>query len=145
MNRPQKRLVARLLEILPDTCKVWPLIVPQRESYPAVVYQVVGNEPQDDSADSGSQTRQMKIRVACLAKTEDGVRGYQAAWELADAVLGDSDDDAPSGVDGWTDPQGDLWQLSDSLDEVQEIASGRDQFECWCVNLFFQVTYCIAD
>ncbi len=149
MSLPHALLVAQLKSLSAVQAivgaKIFPIIVPQSTGtqYPAVVYQVIGNDP-ENIADGTTGSFTMRVRVSCLSLTTAGQQGYTNAWALADAVIGNCEPVNPSGLAGWTDSSGNVWMLEESFDEIGTIISGRDQFEAFVVNLIFLVQYSIV-
>jgi hypothetical protein len=142
---PQSRLLARLLSL--DAVKelvqqnIFPELVPTLPQYPAVVYQVISNEPYND-ADGGSNSFLMKLQVSCLAVAAGPVGPYTRVWQIASAVCGDPENEAgPTGVSGWRDPQGSIWHLVDEFDEAGEIRAGTETYWAYVVNQLYTVQY----
>ena len=149
MSLPHSLLVARL-ESLPAVqtivgTSVFPIIVPQNNTssgYPAVVYQVIGNTP-ENYADGTTGSFTMRVRISCLALTGPGLQGYTNAWALAEAVIGNCDPTTPTGLAGWDDGSGNIWMLEESFDEIGTIMTGRDQYEAMIVNMIFLIQYSV--
>ena len=103
---PQARLVQRLQSI--DAVKaivgeenIFPLLVPAVNQYPAIVFQVLSDLP-DNDAEGSSNDFQMRLRIACLGISEGTVRPYETVWQLAVAIVGDAEAaDGPTGLSGW--------------------------------------------
>jgi hypothetical protein len=146
---PQVNLVCRLQAITPLTAitgaNVFPGLVPGIKQYPAAVYQVLENRPESD-ADAGSNDYTMRIRVSLLGLSQTPAP-YATAWAMANAAAGDAEnrDDAgelaPTGLNGWKDPDGNLWYLEDEFDEAGEIMSGTDTYWAFVVNQIYKVQY----
>ena len=152
MSLPHAELVAKLKSLTAVQAivgtKVFPIIVPQIDKYPAIVYQVIGNTP-ENFADGTTGTFTMRVRVTCLSLTTAGQQGYTNAWALAEAVIGNCDPIAPTGLAGWVDPSSTgtdkrVWQLEECFDEIGVIMRGRDQFEAFVVNEIYLVQYAIG-
>ena len=123
--------------------KVFPIIAPQGTGYPAVVYQVMDNEP-ELTANGTTDTFTMRVRVSALALTGDGENGYSNAWDLAAAVVGDCSA-TPSGLNGWADSYMNIWHLERMFDEIGEIVVGRETFDAFCVNMIFRQVYALGE
>ena len=150
MSLPHALLVAQL-KSLPAVqaivgTSVYPIIVPQNmqgQGYPAVVYQVVGNTP-ENYADGTTGSFTMRVRISCLALTTAGQQGYSNSWALAEAIIGNCEPTSPSGLAGWNDGSGNVWMLEECFDEIGTILAGRDQFEAFVVNLIFLIQYAVV-
>jgi len=62
--------------------RIYPLILPQTPTYPAITYQRVSNTGQDGT----STLRQSRWQVNCWSKRRDGAGGYGECQQLATAV-----------------------------------------------------------
>ena len=145
MSLPQARLLTRLLALSGVTTivkqNIFPELVPTLPQYPAVVFQVLANEPCND-ADGASNSFTMKLQVSCLAIAKGPSGPYTQVWNLANAVCGDAENSAgPTGVSGWTDPEGSIWHLDDEFDEAGEIREGTETFWAFVVNQIYVVQY----
>ena len=149
MSLPHAELVAHLKSLSAVSAivgtKIYPIIVPQGMYYPAVVYQVIGNTP-ENVADGTTGTFTMRVRISCLSLTTAGQQGYSNAWRLAEAVIGNCDPVAPTGLAGWIDPSTTntdkrVWMLEECFDEIGTIIAGRDQYEAFVVNQIYLVQY----
>ncbi len=142
---PQSRLVTRLGAIREVVAivkgNIFPELVPKPHQYPALVFQVLSNEPCND-ADGGSNSFTMKLQVSCLAIAQGPAGPYTTVWHLANAVCGDAENEAgPTGVSGWADPEGSIWHLLDEFDETGEIRDGTETFWAYVVNQIYGVQY----
>jgi hypothetical protein len=142
---PQARLTARLLSIDAVTTivgqNVLPVLVPGTDQYPAVVFQVLEDHPDNDSTGSSDQWT-MQLRVACIGLSQGPLRPYETVWQLAAAVAGLAEDPAgPTGLSGWKDDEGSIWHLMDEFDEAGEVMAGTDTFWAYVVNQLYEVQY----
>jgi hypothetical protein len=138
----ETRLVARLkamtgLTALTST-RIYPLIVPQGQTLPAVVYQLLSCNPVNDST-STSGTRAYSFRVMPMAEASDSAAGYYAMVAVADAIIGDESRTSPTGLSGWTDADGDIWHLDSMSDVLGEIESGQDVLRVYAREMIFSV------
>lgn len=145
MSRPEPRLIAKILSIPAvkalGITAVYPLKIPQGQAYPGVVYQVVRDWP-ESPADGRCNTHWCQIRVTCLARVTTGVPGYELVRQLASAIEGDSNpQQTPSGVSGWLDDEGNVWEKEQSADGLGTIMEGTDEFEAYAIDLFFKTVY----
>ena len=150
MSLPQSRLLARLKTLAGVTGivgeNIFPELVPTLPQYPAVVFQVLSNQPYND-ADGGSNSYLMKLQVSCLAIAAGPVGPYTRVWDLANAVCGDAEatdeagNPAPTGLSGWIDGERSIWHLVDEFDEAGEIRSGTETYWAYVVNQIYTLQY----
>lgn len=73
--------------------KVFPIQIPQRTNYPAIVYNIISNQPHDTKT-GVSRFDQIRVQIDCYAKT------YTGAATLDDAVRVALDRKAPGAYGG---------------------------------------------
>lgn len=139
MSLPQARLTTRLNAISALTAivgqNIVPAILPGTKHYPAIVYQVLSNQPVND-ADGSSNSFLMKLRISAIGLTIGAPSPpYDLVWAAAMAIAGDAEAEAPTGLSGWIDSEGSVWHVEDMFDEAGEIQLGTDTLYAYVVNI----------
>ncbi len=123
---PYTRMVAKLKSMADVTAlvgtRIFPMRAPQGAVLPFITYQRVSRRPVNWVRGT-STTNFLRIQVNCWATDYDG------AVALAAAVRGDEDPNAPTGLSGWIDGEGEVWHLDIGTDDAENITPGRDEFE----------------
>ncbi len=124
MSEPHIRLVAKLKGTSAVTAlvvaRIWPMIVPQGQALPYIVYRRVDSVP-INHAHGTTADDFTRIQIDCCASTYDGARA------LADEVRGDEDESNPTGLSGWIDGDNRVWHLEIEQDGMEPPWEGTDR------------------
>jgi len=127
---PQTRLVAKLKATTAVTAivstRIYPVLRPAGTALPAVVYQVLSNNPVN-TAGGSTTTREMRLTVDCIAGT------YAGAWALANVVR--------DALSGWVDDSGDVWHLDSETDSPGDLGPGQEEQVTYGVNQDYLVWF----
>jgi hypothetical protein len=147
MARPEVRLVARLKAITAVAAlvsdRVYPVLLPQGEPLPALVYEIESDRP-EGAAKGNCTAARIQLTVHCIGETTSTAHGYGAAHALADAVRGDCSTTSASGVASWVDADGRVWRMEDSNDEIIELAPGEGAPAAYSVRQSYSTWYTIT-
>lgn len=125
MSAKEPIIAARLAAVAGVSSRVWPILVPEGQSLPAVTYQLMRDESLN-AADGATRTREAEFAVQVFAESST-THGYAGMITVADAIIGD-EDATPSGLSKWADGDGDKWTFQSQRDEVGLLESGDEVF-----------------
>lgn len=120
--------------------RIWPLLAPQDKPYPCIVYQITRDES-ENVASGPTKTFNIWIQINCIATGDSGTPGYTAVRTLADAILGDCDPTAPSGLAGWSDTEGHVWQYIEGADTPGSIVAGKDVYDAYVISQVYRTSF----
>ena len=130
MSDPRDRMVAKLKGMAAVSAligtRLWPIRAPQGQSQPYIVYRMVDMVPINHAAGTTS-SNYMRIQLDLCATTYDGAKA------LAVAVKGDEDEETPTGLSGWVDPDSRVWHLEMEQEDIGSDIPGRDSPEVFRV------------
>jgi len=136
MSDPHVRLVAKLKGTAAVSAlvaaRVWPMVAPQGQALPYLVYRRVDSVPVNHAGGTTADDF-TRIQLDCYASTYDGAR------VLADAVRGNEDEVAPTGLSGWTDDDLRLWHLEIEQDGMEPLWDGMDRPAAFIVSQDYMV------
>lgn len=139
MASPEARLMTRLQALTAVTdlvsIRIYEHKPPQRNTTrPFVVYRIIDDVP--TNFESGTtKTWTKRIQVDCVGSTGT------SAHAVADAVRGDCDQDAPTGVAGWNDSSSGVWMPEGETVTTDVLIPGSDEYQAYIVSQDYTVDY----
>jgi len=130
---PEQRMAAELNATAGVTAlvgsRITPLYRKQGSPLPAVVYEVISDEPLNWAGGTTGNS-QMNLRIYCMAAS------YLGAKELGAAVQ--------TVLSGWNDDEGRVWHLLSQNDDVGDPIPGQDVPEFYAIDQSYTVWHEVA-